>query len=174
MTAPARPRPARARIGVAVTAVSLVAIALATTRVARAALADGHSAGLGLLQLRLTYNPGVAFSLGAGLPTWPVLALTALITAGVGFYAWRSAPATPTPGRIGLAAVLAGALSNLLDRAVNGAVTDYLHTGWFPTFNLADTLITVGAALLILTTLRQANAPSTTTEQNTGHDRAAG
>ncbi|GAA3573875.1 hypothetical protein GCM10022222_67800 [Amycolatopsis ultiminotia] len=174
MTTPARHQPTRARIGFAVTAVSLVAIVVAMTHVAGTALADGRSVDLGLLQLRLTFNPGVAFSLGAGLPTWVVLAATALITAGVGFYAWRSAPGTPVPGRIGLAAVLAGALSNLLDRAFNGVVTDYLHTGWFPTFNLADTLITIGAALLILTTLRQPNAPNTTTEQNTGDDRAIG
>ena len=38
--------------------------------------------------------------------------------------------------------------------AGDGAVTAYLYTGWWPTFNLADTFITVGAALVVITTLR--------------------
>lgn len=53
-----------------------------------------------------------------------------------------------------LAAVLAGAVGNLADRAVDGVVTDYLDTGWFPTFNLADVFITVSAAVLVLASLR--------------------
>ncbi|WP_255375872.1 signal peptidase II [Saccharomonospora sp. CUA-673] len=56
--------------------------------------------------------------------------------------------------RLGLAAVPAGAVANLIDRGVDGAVTDYLHTGWFPTFNLADVFITGGGALLVLASLR--------------------
>jgi signal peptidase II len=67
-------------------------------------------------------------------------------------------------GHVGLAAILAGALANLIDRAADGVVTDYLHTGWFPTFNLADTLITLGAALLVLVTLRN---PNQSNERNT-------
>lgn len=35
-----------------------------------------------------------------------------------------------------------------------GVVTDYFHSGWFPTFNLADTAIVTGAGLLVLTTAR--------------------
>lgn len=108
------------------------------------------------LSLRLTYNPGIAFSLGTALPSWVIVGITGLITLAIVVYAWRTAPTTLLPGRVGLAAVLAGALGNLLDRAGDGVVTDYLHTGWFPTFNLADTLITCGAALLLLTTLRPA------------------
>ena len=42
-------------------------------------------------------------------------------------------------------AVLGGASANLIDRALNGHVTDYLHTGWWPTFNVADTCIVLGA-----------------------------
>lgn len=117
------------------------------------ALSGGRSIDLGLLQLRLAYNPGVAFSLGANLPSWIVLTATALVTAGLAVYAWRAAATATRIVRLGLAAVLAGAIANLLDRGFDGVVTDYLHTGWWPTFNLADTLITCGGALLILATL---------------------
>lgn len=78
----------------------------------------------------------------------------------------RGAPgcAHPLTGHVDLAAILAGALANLIDRAADGVVTDYLHTGWIPTFNLADTLITLGAALLVLATLRN---PNQSNERNT-------
>lgn len=155
-------RPARIRIGLTLLTLALIASVLGATHAAQQELTGGHGIDLGLLHLRLTYNPGVAFSLGAGLPAWIVLILTGLVTAGVAVYAWRNAPSTPLPGRIGLAAVLAGAASNLLDRVSDGVVTDYFHTGWFPTFNLADTLITLGAALLILTTMRRPAAASPT------------
>ena len=71
-----------------------------------------------------------------------------------------------TVGAVGFAAVLAGALSNLADRATDGVVTDYFHTGWYPTFNLPDVLITIGAVLILLSTLRQGDRDSTAdTEQ---------
>ncbi|MDN4507613.1 signal peptidase II [Dietzia maris] len=139
------------------------ALALAVTDLALKVLAEATLTArsepqfLGPLELRLTYNPGVAFSLGASLPAWTIVALTGLITATVAAYAWYSAPTTPLLGRVGVAGVLGGALSNLIDRSLDGVVTDYLHTGWWPTFNLADTLIIGGAVLLVLTSARQSS-----------------
>jgi len=106
------------------------------------------------VQLQLSSNSGVAFSLGAGLPRWVILAVTGLVTLVLAGYAWRTAPTTSAAGRVGLAAILAGAIANVADRAGDGTVTDYLYTGWWPTFNLADSFITVGAALVVITTLR--------------------
>ncbi|ROS26269.1 signal peptidase II [Cellulomonas sp. PhB150] len=109
---------------------------------------------LGVVELRLAYNPGVAFSVGTGAPTWLVLTATALVTTAVGVFAWRTAN-TASRGRLAaLSLVLGGAIANVVDRAGDGVVTDYLHTGWWPTFNLADSAIMTGAALLILTTVR--------------------
>jgi signal peptidase II len=57
----------------------------------------------------------------------------------------------------GLAFVLGGALGNVIDRVRFGYVVDFIHVHWedayFPAFNVADSAITVGAALLILDTL---------------------
>ncbi|WNB84746.1 signal peptidase II [Cellulomonas sp. ATA003] len=116
---------------------------------------------LGVVDLRLAYNPGVAFSIGAGAPAWLVLTVTTIVTAAVGVVAWRTAAAS-TNGRLAaLTLILGGAIANVVDRAADGVVTDYLHSGWFPTFNLADTAIVTGAAVLVLTTLRQpAHPPS--------------
>lgn len=116
--------------------------------------------GLGVVDLRLAYNSGVAFSVGADAPAWLVLAVTATVTAVVSVLVWRTAV---TGSGVRLAAptlVLGGALANLVDRAADGVVTDYLHSGWFPTFNLADAAIVTGAALLVLTELRQPRRPT--------------
>ncbi len=58
-----------------------------------------------------------------------------------------------------LALILGGAIGNVIDRLVHGYVVDFLqfhHRGWaFPSFNVADSAITVGAVLLILDELRR-------------------
>lgn len=133
----------------------LVSVDLAVKAAAEQALAGGRVIDIGLLQLRLSHNRGVSFSVGDTLPSWVVLTGTGLISLALVVFAWRTAPAVGWAGRLGLAAVVAGAAANVADRGVDGVVTDYLHTGWFPTFNLADTFITVGAVLLVLDSLRR-------------------
>jgi signal peptidase II len=137
--------------------VALGALGWATRAVVEAVLAGGGVVDLGPLQLRLLLNPGVAFSVGAGLPTGVVVAVTGLVVLLVAGYAWRVAPDIPMPGLVGLAAVLAGAVTNLADRLPDGTVTDYLHTGWFATFNVPDVLISAGAlrAAVVLATMQK-------------------
>lgn len=99
--------------------------------------------------LRLAYNPGVAFSLGTSFPAEVLVIVTAVITGAIALFAWRAVRGLTLLCQIAVAAVLGGALANLIDRAADGLVTDYLHTGWWPTFNLADTFIVVGAISLV-------------------------
>ena len=127
---------------------ALVALALVLDPVARGALSGGRALDLGLLQLRLAYNTGVAFSLGAQLPTAVVLAVTAAITATIGVFAWRTAPDSSSVQTLGLAAIVAGATANVIDRFLDGKVTDYFHTGWWPTFNFGRGAFVLGALLL--------------------------
>ncbi|MGC4971647.1 signal peptidase II [Streptomyces sp. DT199] len=103
----------------------------------------------GPLDLRLAFNSGVAFSFGADAPAWTVIGVTGLITTAVAVALWRTAPAASRPWGIALAAILGGAVANLIDRAPDGQVTDYLHTGWWPTFNLADVFIVCGGLLIV-------------------------
>lgn len=146
-------------------AAALTGLCLAVKVIADRTL-GAHPVDLGPLDLRLAFNPGVAFSLGERLPSAAIVASTAAITLGVVVFAWRNARTLTTVGAVGFAAVLAGALSNLADRATDGVVTDYFHTGWYPTFNLPDVLITIGAVLILLSTLRQGDRDSTAdTEQ---------
>lgn len=140
------------RVLMLLTAAALALIAVAVDPLARQGL-DGRPVDLGLLQLKLAYNSGVAFSAGANLPVPVVLAVTAAITIAVGCYAWRTAAQNSTLAAAGLAAIFAGALSNVIDRGFDGKVTDYFHTGWWPTFNLADTYIVCGAVVFVATML---------------------
>ncbi|MDX6286357.1 MAG: signal peptidase [Frankiales bacterium] len=108
----------------------------------------------GPIDLRIAYNDGVAFSIGGNVPMAVVVAVTATITAVIAVVAWRLAPAAARDRIAALALVLGGATANLVDRAGDGVVTDYFHTGWWPTFNLADVAIVVGCGLLVLASLR--------------------
>jgi len=119
--------------------------------------------------LVLVFNKGAAFSLFAQAPGWQAPVLSAFAVAAaivVGVFIMRS------PGRqilcFGLALILGGAIGNVIDRLRFGQVVDFLDfhaLGWhWPAFNVADSAITLGAALLILDGLRRhekrAGAPS--------------
>lgn len=141
------------RVAVVLTVTLLAAADLVTKTWARGALAEGHTVDLGPMQLRLGFNSGVAFSFGASLPAGAVLAITGLIIGVLAIFTWRATRTTTRISGLALALILGGAVANFIDRAADGMVTDYLYTGWFPTFNLADVFITGGAVALVLATL---------------------
>ena len=130
------------------TAAVAITVDLATKAWATTALSDRGIDLPGPLDLRLAYNRGVAFGVFDGAPPVLMIALTGALTVLLGLTAWRGVfPAVPA----GL--MLGGAVANLLDRLIGGSVIDVLHTGWWPTFNVADSFITVGAGLLALFSL---------------------
>lgn len=131
-------------IVVAVAAATIVAD-LGSKAWARAALADGP-VDLGWITLRLAENPGVAFSLGADAPPGVVPAITTVAVVALAVMAVRGA--LHPPAAAGL--LLGGGLANLLDRIGDGAVTDMLDLGWFPSFNVADVALNVGVGLVLL------------------------
>lgn len=131
------------------TAAVAITIDLASKVWATTALSDRGIDLPGPLDLQLAYNRGVAFSLFDGAPPALMIALTGAVTVVLGLIAWRGVfPALPAGLMVG------GAVANLLDRLVGGSVVDVLHTGWWPTFNVADSFISIGAALLLLSSLR--------------------
>ena len=144
----------RGRIALAATVVTVAALDLGLKAWACRALTGGNSTDLGLLDLRLAFNPGVAFSLGDTLPPAALLGVTGLIVAGLAVFAVRLTRTAALPVVLALAAMLGGAVANVIDRAADGQVTDYLHTGWFPTFNLADVFVVTGAAALVVASWR--------------------
>ncbi|NKR10634.1 signal peptidase II [Arthrobacter sp. D2] len=134
----------------------LVIKALAETN-----LSHGEVIDTPLLTIRLLYNTGVAFSLGAALPTGIVVAGTGIIIAGLLSWLVVSAPKMSRTSFTGGILVAGGALGNFVDRLDGQGVVDYLHSGWFPTFNLADVFVTVGVAVLVLGTILPAKRTAT-------------
>ena len=109
---------------------------------------------LGSLQLALSFNTGVAFSLGrgSGLAVVPIAVVVVLVV----LYASRHLGGRLAAAAVGL--VVGGAVGNLIDRLVRGhggAVVDFIDLQWWPVFNVADACIVVGGALLALTSLRR-------------------
>ena len=103
----------------------------------------------GPVDLRLSHNEGFAFGAFEQLPAAATIALTAAVTIGVLVAGLRAAlPQLPA------SFIAGGALGNLIDRIEGGSVVDLLHTGWWPTFNVADVFITLGVGLLLLTARR--------------------
>jgi signal peptidase II len=96
-----------------------------------------------------SHNTGVAFSLLQGMPQ--LLTFTALaIVAGAIYFYVTQLPNRRLATQVTLGLILGGAFGNLIDRVRLGYVVDFIQVGWFPVFNLADSAITVGAALLML------------------------
>lgn len=155
----AAPTVRRARVAVLLIALAIAGIDLAAKAASEARLADS-TVDLGLIQLQLAYNPGVAFSMGDKLPAGVIVAMTAAISVGFVAYAWHRAPRAGWIERIAGGAVIGGAVANVIDRARDGVVTDYLHTGWWPTFNLADTFLVTGCIVIALVHVRHEPATS--------------
>ncbi|MEQ9681486.1 MAG: signal peptidase II [Rhodospirillales bacterium] len=104
--------------------------------------------------LVLVWNRGVSFGLfntASDYGPWILSALALAVSAVLAVWLFRG-PERMVGWGIGL--ILGGALGNVIDRLVHGAVVDFvdLHAGGahWPAFNVADSAITVGAALLIL------------------------
>ncbi len=97
------------------------------------------------LGFRYTLNPGVAF--GVTFPPLLQWTLVAAAVALVGYGAWF---ARTVVQKIAFGLIIGGALGNIIDRIPDGKVTDFIQVSTFPIFNIADSCVTVGVALLVL------------------------
>jgi signal peptidase II len=145
--------------------VALVAVAVAalfadqlTKQIVSSRLALGEEvAVLGPFSIHHVQNSGIAFGLFASA-TSVVIALTGVAVTWMLLFFTRSGarhPALP----VGLGLVIGGSGSNLVDRVRLGHVTDFLDLRFWPAFNLADTFIVVGVAILLVSLVATERAP---------------
>jgi signal peptidase II len=111
----------------------------------------------GVLRLTYTQNPGGAFGLFGNAP-YLFLGATLLVCVAIVIASFN---AGSLPLSIGLGLVLGGALGNLTDRIVRGSslsgrVVDFIDFHVWPVFNVADSAIVIGAAMIVLSGLRRA------------------
>ncbi len=120
--------------------------------------------------IHLTYreNKGISFSMLADLPSEiraPLLTgFSAVVIAAIVVYVFTVRSKLNSTEKWGFSLVLAGAFSNLLDRAIRQSVTDYMYFhfydyGFFVN-NFADDIISVGFVLLLLGTFSKKSAPN--------------
>jgi signal peptidase II len=114
-------------------------------------------------------NTGAAFGIfqSGGM----VFTIVAIIVSLAILYYYPRVPSGQVPLRLALALQLGGAVGNLIDRLVQGTVTDFISLGSFPVFNVADASISAGVAVLIaamwIDERRRRAHPVETAEQGT-------
>ena len=151
------PRQLKARLGVV--SLAVLVVDQWTKHLAESSLAGRPPRAVipGFIDLVHVENTGMAFGLFAvGSSTLGVLVLTLLgmLALGLVLYYFLRTPDTNKGVLFALALILGGAVGNLMDRIVSGSVTDfidvYVGTHHWPTFNAADSAITIGIVLLMI------------------------
>jgi signal peptidase II len=109
----------------------------------------------------LIYNPGAAFSFLSQAGGWQRWFFTIIGIIAAVVIIWLLQKNTQDrPFCIALALILGGAIGNVLDRLLYGAVVDFIdvhYQGWhWPAFNLADSAISIGATLIVINEIRRA------------------
>ena len=144
---------------------AVVALDLATKAWVGAVFAPGEGRDLtSFLRIVLVYNKGAAFSFLADAGGWQrwFFTVIAVVIAVAIVVALRRQHREPLVAAA-LALVLGGALGNLWDRLTLGRVVDFVLAHWnehaFPAFNVADSAITIGVALLLWESVRPKGRP---------------
>ncbi len=94
------------------------------------------------------YNSGAAFGMFQG-QGW-VFTVLAFVVAGLIIYYYPRVEAEDWWLKLAMGMQMGGALGNVIDRLTRGQVTDFISIGTFPVFNVADSSISVGVAILLL------------------------
>ena len=118
---------------------------------------------LPVFELTLVHNHGAAFSFLAdqgGWQRWFLAGISVVISAVLVVWLYRI-PKSDKWMAICLAAILGGALGNLVDRVLYGYVVDFLSFHWgdsyYPSFNIADMAISLGAFMMVVDIIRNPN-----------------
>jgi signal peptidase II len=148
-------------LGLAAVAVAAVVGDQLTKQIVRSHLRiDESEKVIGPLSIHRVQNSGIAFGLFASA-TAIVTILTALAVGWMIVFFARSGSRHPVlPAALGL--LIGGSVSNLVDRVRLGHVTDFIDFGWWPAFNLADSFIVVGVAILLLALMAADRRPRET------------
>jgi signal peptidase II len=155
----------RLRLAIVLLTLSLFGCDHATKVAAHASLSHGEAINVvsGILELRFAANDDTAFSLlrTFGIARTPGLLLAASALALVGVVAmWvASRKRASRIQHVGFALVLAGALGNVVDRAMRGYVVDFIHLTRWPIFNVADIAVVAGVILLGYCAVSQRSEP---------------
>lgn len=128
-----------------------VCVDQATKAAAREVYENGPQVLLpGIINIVHVENTGAAFSVGQGA-TVLFVAVAVVFVVGATILVWKTSD-LPLPLVVSIALVAGGGLGNMIDRVIDGSVTDFLATAFmnFPVFNVADICVTVGIVLSVV------------------------
>lgn len=119
----------------------------------------------GFFNLTLLYNPGAAFSLLADASGWQKPLFTVLAFVVTGWLSWQMIKGQFSRlMNCAAAFIIGGAIGNVIDRLVYGHVIDFIQfyykVWYYPAFNLADSFISMGAALMLWDSISGRNGKS--------------
>ena len=124
----------------------------ATKAIIRSSLSLGDSwPEEGIFRIVHGLNTGSAFGLFAGFTN--LLVVASIIGIVFILFVFLKQNNSVIWLRLSLGLIVGGALGNLFDRVKDGAVVDFISVGWWPAFNIADSSISVGMCLLLVTML---------------------
>ena len=103
------------------------------------------------------HNYGIAFGLFSGLiPSWAIILIGSVLTA---FLIYMMIKTSNKMEKWGLTVIIAGALSNIVDRGMNNYVLDFIYLHYkdfyWPAFNFADIYITFGVLMILYQVLKE-------------------
>jgi signal peptidase II len=135
--------------GLAAVALAAVAADQATKHIVSTQLAiDEEVHVVGPLSIHHVQNSGIAFGLFSSATAVVIVLTTIAVLWMLVFFARSGARHPVLPAALGL--LIGGSVSNLVDRVRLGHVTDFLDLRWWPAFNLADSFIVIGVAILLV------------------------
>ena len=152
---------------------AIAGLVIVLDQISKPLMRDWLSAGdiqlTSFLSLVSAWNRGVGFSLlTMNLPSGPYILSALALAIAAGMTVWLFRVALPLPA-LALGLIIGGALGNVVDRLRLGAVFDFIdvHLGGYhwPAFNLADSALSIGVALLIIDGLFDGGGKS----KNPGH-----
>lgn len=112
----------------------------------------------GIVSMTRIHNSGIAFGLFPGLPN--LFMIITLVSMLVVVYFYLSVEPRGVLLTVGCALILGGALGNLIDRFRFGYVVDFINFSFWPAFNIADSSVSIGVALLLVTFFREKKGPA--------------
>ncbi|MEK7545349.1 MAG: signal peptidase II [Patescibacteria group bacterium] len=101
-----------------------------------------------VLQFKLFYNHGIAFSIS--IPQTIIITLTYIMLIIGVYFAYQELNLKNWYTQILLGVIMGGTLGNLFDRALQGSVVDFIAVANYPVFNIADIGITVGLFCIVI------------------------
>ena len=143
------------KLSIFLTLCFLVAVDLLTKNIAVSSLSLGTTEEffLPFIDLLLLYNSGIAFGVLDNNNQFQIYGLLITGIMIVSYILYLAFKETSYKKMLGFSIIAGGALGNIIDRAINGHVTDFLHLKInnfsFFIFNMADAFITIGAILII-------------------------